>query len=536
MFPATHAWSTHRVARWPAIDTVVRFDMGDGGGDDEVDKKALKFSFNQGSNSTKRRKRDTVAGVSFADDGDGGSDDDGGPGKKGPQQITSFDGQASQENAGAANARRLLTIPAQPNTYREGKRYVPSFVPEQIKTEELEDMKPGDGIVKFESGTVVGEEKPGDGGTYGLELRKVGGHAGAGKQERQRDATRQRNDINYRQSEREAREAEALLGDLQHLPPESTVEEYQRMPVEAFGEALLRGMGWKEGRGIGRGKKDVDAKELVRRADRLGLGADPAAVNKKEKRFIKPGESRQAHQEEMVYVDEKTGVIKASRPVGSDAKLRKRSEMGVVAGKRMYVAGGKHSGFLCEVREVEQADERATVRLIPSMETVKVPFRDLAEVGGRGGRGDAGSDGNGAAEGPAPKKARMKDTASLVPVSSARPWLYPNIRVRIVDKKASNGRYYLKKGTVVDVKTPETCDIFIDDFREVAQDLHQRQLETVVPKVEGSPLLCVSGKWKGRQGTLLRRNKKTDYIACQLEDEEEVLKLHLDDVCELVVG
>lgn len=120
--------------------------MGDGGGDDEVDKKALKFSFNQGSNSTKRRKRDTVAGVSFADDGDGGSDDDGGPGKKGPQQITSFDGQASQENAGAANARRLLTIPAQPNTYREGKRYVPSFVPEQIKTEELEDMKPGDGI------------------------------------------------------------------------------------------------------------------------------------------------------------------------------------------------------------------------------------------------------------------------------------------------------------------------------------------------------------------------------------------------------
>ena len=66
MFPATHAWSTHRVARWPAIDTVVRFDMGDGGGDDEVDKKALKFSFNQGSNSTKRRKRDTVAGVSFA--------------------------------------------------------------------------------------------------------------------------------------------------------------------------------------------------------------------------------------------------------------------------------------------------------------------------------------------------------------------------------------------------------------------------------------------------------------------------------------
>ena len=526
------------MTRCPATDTVVLFDMGDGGGDDETDKKALKFSFNQGSNSAKRG-RDTVAGVSFADDGDGdgGTDGDGGRGKNGPQQITSFDGQASQENAGAANARRLLTIPALPNTYREGKRYVPSFIPDQVKTEELEDMKPGDGIVKFEPGAVVGEEKPGDGGTYGLELRKVGGHGGAGKQGRRRDADGQRNDVSYRQGEREAREAEALLGDLQHLPPESTVEEYERMPVEAFGEALLRGMGWTEGRGIGRGKKDVDAKELVRRADRLGLGADPAAVNKKEKRFIKPGESRQANREEMVYVDEKTGVIKESRPVGSDAKLRKRSEMGVVAGKRMYVVGGKHSGFLCEVNAVEQADERATVRLLPSMETVKVSFRDLAEVGGRGGRGDpGGAAGNGAAEGPVPKKARTKDAGALYPVSSARPWLYPNIRVRIVDKKASNGRYYLKKGTVVDVKTPETCDIFIDDFREIAQDLHQQQLETVVPKVEGSALLCVSGKWKGRQGTLLRRNKKTDYVACQLEDEEEILKLHLDDVCELVVG
>ncbi len=509
--------------------------MGDGGGEDEADK-TLKFSFNQSSISTKRGRDTAVAGVTFADDGYGDGDrDDGEHEKKVQQQITSFDGQASEQNAGGANARRLLTIPSLPNTYREGKRYVPSFIPEQIKTEELEDVKPGGGIVKFESGTVVGDEKPGDGGTYGLELRQVGDHGRSGKQGRQRVVDGPKYDKSHRQSERDDRETEALLGDLQHLPPESTVEEYERMPVEAFGEALLRGMGWTEGRGIGRGKKDVDAKELVRRADRLGLGADPAAVSKKEKRFIKPGESRQANREDMVYVDEKTGVIKASRPVGSDAKLKKRSELGVVAGKRMYVAGGMHSGFVCEVKSVEQADERATARLLPSMETVKVSFRDLAEVGERGdGRGVHA--GNGAIAGPAAKKARTKDTAASAPTSSARPWLHPNIRVRIVDKNASNGRYYLKKGTVVDVKTPETCDIFIDDFREIAQDLHQRQLETVVPKVEGGALLCVSGKWKGRRGTLLRRNKKTEYVACQLEDEEDILKLHLDDVCELVVG
>ena len=325
--------------------------------------KTLKFSFKEDPNSKTKRGRDTV--VTFADDDDG--DDHGGRGKQNQQQITSFDGRASEENPGAANPHRVLTIPALPNTYRDGKRYVPSFIPEQIKTEELDDMKPGDGIVKFESGMVVGEETSGDGGTYGLELREFGLR---GKQGRNRRDDGQNNDRSHRQSEREEREAEALLGDLQHLPPESTVEEYERMPVEAFGEALLRGMGWTEGRGIGRGKKDVDAKELVRRADRLGLGADPAAVSKKEKRFIKPGESRQENQGDMVYVDEETGLIKSSRPVGSDAKLKKRSEMGVVAGKRMYVAGGRHSGFTCEVKSVQQADERATVRLLPSMETV----------------------------------------------------------------------------------------------------------------------------------------------------------------------
>ena len=33
------------------------------------------------------------------------------------------------------------------------------------------------------------------------------------------------------------------------------------MPVEAFGEALLRGMGWKDEEGVGRKKTKVEAVE-----------------------------------------------------------------------------------------------------------------------------------------------------------------------------------------------------------------------------------------------------------------------------------
>ena len=51
-----------------------------------------------------------------------------------------------------------------------------------------------------------------------------------------------------------------------------------------------RGMGWSEGKAIGRGaKEEVTAKELVRRPARLGLGAAPAP-EAGTKKYIKPGE------------------------------------------------------------------------------------------------------------------------------------------------------------------------------------------------------------------------------------------------------
>ena len=39
---------------------------------------------------------------------------------------------------------------------------------------------------------------------------------------------------------------------LEGMPDMATVEEYQSIPVEAFGEAMLRGMGWTEGKALGR--------------------------------------------------------------------------------------------------------------------------------------------------------------------------------------------------------------------------------------------------------------------------------------------
>lgn len=62
------------------------------------------------------------------------------------------------------------------------------------------------------------------------------------------------------------------------------------MPIEEFGKAMLRGMGWQEGMGVGRNRRQVDAIEYVRRPERLGLGAQPVTLQSEANKSLKMGE------------------------------------------------------------------------------------------------------------------------------------------------------------------------------------------------------------------------------------------------------
>jgi hypothetical protein len=69
-------------------------------------------------------------------------------------------------------------------------------------------------------------------------------------------------------------EAEAFQEDVITRPNSCTLEDYQRVPVEQFGMALLRGMGWKPGTGASRsGKGPTEAFMPSSRPALLGLGA-----------------------------------------------------------------------------------------------------------------------------------------------------------------------------------------------------------------------------------------------------------------------
>lgn len=76
-------------------------------------------------------------------------------------------------------------------------------------------------------------------------------------------------------------ETGTFRADIASRPESASLDQYNAIPVEEFGAALLRGMGWKEGQSVGRGNYDTSATAKKSSAPRiperrpgfLGIGA-----------------------------------------------------------------------------------------------------------------------------------------------------------------------------------------------------------------------------------------------------------------------
>ncbi|KAF2630782.1 hypothetical protein BU25DRAFT_408059 [Macroventuria anomochaeta] len=71
---------------------------------------------------------------------------------------------------------------------------------------------------------------------------------------------------------------EALQNDLQDAPDEPDLDAYEATPIEGFGLAMLRGMGWKDSDGESRKNGAKAPKEVKRRPALLGIGAKEDAA------------------------------------------------------------------------------------------------------------------------------------------------------------------------------------------------------------------------------------------------------------------
>jgi G patch domain/KOW motif-containing protein len=318
------------------------------------------------------------------------------------------------------------------------------------------------------------------------------------------------------------------------LPDHCDEEGYESMPIEMFGEAMLRGMGWEEGKPLGKNAKGIIAPvEYVHRQQLLGLGAAPAAPQESKKRILHSGESRV--RADLVLPTGPDGKVRNLKTL--DEKLVERVKPGVHPGKVMVIVCGQHSGMLAKVLSVEKPEgrsERATVVLSHSDEKLQIRSNELAEkdteeaekarvkLVGKGKKSERREDRK--------TTAPSKDRA---PKDSGPTWLTTHIKVKIISKTLDGGRLYLKKGEIVDVSGRYSCSVLIDQTGKTVHDLAQHQLETAPPK-PGGRIQVVLGKLKGHRGKLIERNSAQEEGSIQLNEDFTFHKLPLDSLSEYV--
>jgi G patch domain/KOW motif-containing protein len=171
-------------------------------------------------------------------------------------------------------------------------------------------------------------------------------------------------------------EDEKFRFDVESRPEETTASAYDRVPVEKFGEAMLRGMLWKPGDPIGNTNKAVvKPVEFIARHHRLGLGAAPKAPEPTKKKFIKPGESREPKQM-MVLPRDKDGRQRHVRDL--DQKLVAFRPEGIHPGNLVGVVSGEHEGMYARIVQL-LAGDKVRIRF-ESEEEVTVNRIDLAPL------------------------------------------------------------------------------------------------------------------------------------------------------------
>ncbi|XP_061626629.1 G-patch domain and KOW motifs-containing protein isoform X1 [Phyllopteryx taeniolatus] len=305
-------------------------------------------------------------------------------------------------------------------------------------------------------------------------------------------------------------------------PQPSTEDDYEKVPVEGYGLAMLKGMGWKKGEGIGRTfKQDVKPYEYKPRVIGLGLGADRSAIKDLEpgrrRRPPKPGEERNKEEEEEHLVlgrggcvllesgahKERYGKIEAldtdnarvlvKLAIGGDVVSVHQYAVKLV-GQKEYDRYGKDLSRLSKahktkVKEERERDERRKREEKERRHTDEVKRTTSERDGGKDNRKRKHRESSHDREKLLEKEARQPKA----PPS----WLQRDLKVRFVDQAFKGGRYYNSKMRVEDVLTPSTCICRTEEGRLI-DDVKQNMLETIVPKTEYDAIMVVLGEHRGQ--------------------------------------
>ncbi|XP_006032058.2 G-patch domain and KOW motifs-containing protein [Alligator sinensis] len=317
------------------------------------------------------------------------------------------------------------------------------------------------------------------------------------------------------------------------LRPESATEaDYEEVPVEAYGLAMLRGMGWKEGEGIGHTfKQAVKPLEHELRPKGLGLGAAQAPL--------------------------------PFSPLGIEPPEEGNGEepLGLAARGSVLIQAGPHQGLYGKIEGLDPDNARAMVKLALGGQTVtlsqhslqSVTWKEYKRLGkdlsclSKAHKEEEEQQRNGLTthpnaglpqhrkEEPGQKRKQGVELQRLAKQarSDGTPcWLRRDLRVRCIDHAYKGGKYYNTKMVVEDVLGGGACVCRTDDGR-VLEGLRAATLETVIPRGVSDRIMVVLGNQAGRVGYILQRDGAHGQALVQLPDVG-VVTLDYNTICHYV--
>jgi len=306
--------------------------------------------------------------------------------------------------------------------------------------------------------------------------------------------------------------------DVSKRADQSTMEDYENVPIEQYGKAMLRGMGWKPGEGIGGYKKQVVAIiDPLSRPKGLGLGAVRLTEEQKE---VKEGEEKltlkrgafvliQGGKNRGLYgevegLDPDAGRVMLKLGVGGATVSVSENVIKLVTNKEF-----KEKGKVVNLEKYDKYKEKERLKKEDDEIQVLREKKSKKEKKHKRSRSRSRS--------PKMKKAKTGKT-----------WVRPELRVRCVDKRSEE---YKGKLVVVDVTTAETCDCRTAQGKLI-EGVRTDRLETIIPKSDLGRVMVVRGERSGELGEILDKDKSSQKATIQLIMSEEVLVLDYDSVCE----
>ncbi|TPX35375.1 hypothetical protein SmJEL517_g02363 [Synchytrium microbalum] len=320
-------------------------------------------------------------------------------------------------------------------------------------------------------------------------------------------------------------ETDKYRHDVALRPDEPTLDEYDKVPVDQIGAAMLRGMGWKEGEGLGKNKTVVTPILSARRPALLGLGAKPQPIveNKADKRRIpKPNEYKPEKAVDTPpppSLSRRKGSAESDEDADVALDFRIDDKVVITAGKNKGVAG-----YIIEKKE-RSGGLQFKVQL-KNGDVVKAYFDEVKLYS---------KSTNGASDyRPSPSKPTSN---SSLPLKS---WLRPHIRLvhlddTIVSKSLAGGKHLDQSCTVQDV-IPGQGAIVKTSHGDIVDHIVDRHVETYVPSA-GKTVLVVKNEdteLVGQTGRILEKDKRNERALVQLEHDFEIRTFAYDDIAEYV--